>query len=322
MPVAAKPLLALPALLLLVAPMPTASAAPVCPPDNGNVWFLGVVYDATQRNDFVLEVDNFEFYLSTLRQTYCIPDSQAKILAFENNWTRNGKTYPAATEGAVKAELAAMGAAASLHPDSIFFYFQSSHGNVYAINVACPGGARALGSYAALRASPNESGTFLDCELGHALNSNFASHVRMFIAVDCSFCGGFSDSLTAASGTLEDDEIPRSSGVPGPNRVVMTGCAITTECFGSNGGGVSFKHLKRALTLTPTYCDGYSAAFPDVQGVNAPAKLHALDGKCTASEWFFAAVASAYTSLDVIGIQQQFRIKYGMPDLASDLVIR
>jgi hypothetical protein len=72
-------------------------------------------------------------------------------------------------------------------------------------------------------------------------------------------------------------------------------------------------------------CDGWTApGFPTIQGFDVPVNeeaFNAPDGRCTASEWFFGAVWSAYTSFDVIGIQQQFRIKYGFDSLADDILI-
>jgi hypothetical protein len=62
-----------------------------------------------------------------------------------------------------------------------------------------------------------------------------------------------------------------------------------------------------------------------VQGFDIPVQdplLNEPDGRCTASEWFFGAVWSAYDTLDEIGIQQQFRIKYGFDSLDDDILIR
>lgn len=313
----------LPALTLalaLLAAAPPAAPAQECS-GTSNVWFLGSVYDPEVREDFQRDVDNFELYKRTLQDTYCFPDEQAKIFAFFDDYTRNGVTYEPATKSNVLDQLALFGAAASAQPDAIFFQFHASHGLFYAANAAnCPG--RFGGSFAQLG-----EGSLFDCQLGAALNDHFADHVRMFVFVDCSFCGGFSDSLTAASGTVPDGQNTVSSGIPGPNRIVGTGCAITTECFGDpSAGGVSYKHLTRALTNSPTFCDGFTApGFPLVQGINTPVPNSALnpaDGRCTASEWFHAAVWSAYTSLDIIGIQQQYRLKYGFDSLEDDLLIR
>jgi len=314
---------------------PAPVAAVTCPPGNGHVWFLGVAYDSEQREDFILDIDNFEFFLAKLRTTYCIPDSQAKILAMENNFQHNGKTYGAATELAVKQELASMGTAASAFSDSIFFFFLSSHGTVYpsafTSNAAiqgpqsCAGGIRAVGSLSVLKPGSGQDGDLHDCELGAALNTNFNANVRMFVALDCSFCGGFSDSTTQVSGTVPDNSLPVSSGIPKAGRIVITGCAQTTECFGGSDGAVSYGHMKRTINLGLAYCDGFSVpGFPTFQGIDVPVKnnlLNAADGKCTASEWFFGAVQSSYATLDLIGIQQQFRIKYGFATLAEDLQI-
>lgn len=310
--------------LSVLAVQPAPAAAVTCPPSNGNVWFLGVVYDAEQRDDFILDIDNFEFYLAKLRTIYCIPDTQAKILAMENNFVRNGKTYTEGSEANVKSQIAAMGAAANAHPDSIFFFFLSSHGTF--TTLGCPGvGSHTPGSLSALKGGGGQNGNLVDCELGIALNTAFQPHVRMVVAIDCSFCGGFSDSLTAVSGTVPDDQLPRSAGVVGPNRIVISGCAITTECFGSAFGGVSYRHLKRTIDLGMIYCDGFTApGFPAVQGIDAPIKttlLNVPNGQCTASEWFFGAVQSTVSTFDAIGIQQQFRIKYGFTSLAEDIRI-
>jgi hypothetical protein len=109
----------------------------------------------------------------------------------------------------------------------------------------------------------------------------------------------------------------------------MTGCAMTTECFGSSpasNGGVSYYHLRRVLSAGVAACDGWTVpGFPTAYGLDVPvqgAPLKPPDGKCTATEWFFGAVNSAYQTLDEIAIQQQFRIKYGLPSLADDLLIR
>ena len=323
-------------------PAPTPTPQPTATPTAGpgtctaeHVYFMGVVYDSALREDFQADVRNFEYYLSRLRETYCIPDSQATILAMGNNWTdpQSGKTYTEASEANVKAELQRLGALASAHSDSLFFFFLSSHGIMYT-NAGWTGGPsecpidRTAGSLAGLKATGGETGELFDCELGTALTTNFAPTTRMFVFVDCSFCGGFSDSITAASGTISDGSVPRSSGIPAANRIVMTGCAITTECFGSTpaeNGGVSYHHLRNVMSGGVAACDGWTVpGFPTAYGLDVPVQgppVKALDGKCTASEWFFGAVWSAYSSVDVIGIQQQFRIKYGMPSLADDILI-
>jgi serine protease AprX len=300
-----------------------------CIPDH--VYFLAVVNDGnepgTPREDFQADMGNFEFFRDTLRTTYCIPDAQAQILAFTDGWVDGNGTpqspYPEASEANVKAELARLGAAASQHDDSIFFFFLSTHGIVYANAIGeCPV-ERVAGSYSGLKAGGGESGDFYDCELGDGLNDNFAPTTRMFVSVDCSVCGGFSDSVTAASGTVPDGSVPVSAGVVGPNRIVVTGCAMTTECFGSDAaenGGVSYHHFRNVSSIEA--CDGWTApAFPTVQGVDLPTRDRPTDGTCTASEWFFAAVNDAYVSQDELGIQQQFRIKYGFESLEDDILI-
>lgn len=314
------------------------SLAEPCTETPDHVWFLGIAYDEEGREDFKADVRNFESFLSTLRGTYCIPESQATILAMEKDEEGNnykdavtGKTYAEGTENNLKAELRRMGAEAGQHEDSQFFFFLSSHGLMWsgALGGACPE-TRIAGSFAALKDGDGvggENGDLDDCELGTELNDNFEPSTRMFVAVDCSFCGGFSDSLTAASGTIPDGSVPTSSGVPGPNRVVITGCAITTECFGSTPaeeGAVLYHHMQEVLDGTVP-CDGWTAPdFPQIQGFDVPVNgepFRALDGSCTASEWFFAAVWSAYESMDVIGIQEQFRIKYGIASLDEDPLI-
>jgi len=318
-------------------PTPTETVEPDpegCTGTADHVYFLGIVYDPELRDDFQEDIRNFEAFLGALRDTYCIPSSQATILAMDNNFTdaQTGKSYRAGTEANLKAELRRMGADASQHPDSQFFFFLSSHGLMWTgalTGGACPP-TRVAGSFSGLGGGGGQDGDFYDCELGTELNNNFSSETRMFVAVDCSFCGGFSDSLTAASGTVPDGSVPSPSGILGPNRIVVTGCAITTECFGSpaGGGGVTYRHMKRVLDgLTP--CDGWTApGFPIVQGFDVPvngAPFNPPDGVCTVSEWFFAAVWSAYNSSNIndraIGIQQQFRIKYGFATLAEDLVV-
>ena len=241
--------------------------------------------------------------------------------------------YPEASEANVKSELARLGALASQHSDSIFFYFLSSHGIMYGTDGGagvlseCPAD-RVAGSLSGLKGGDGETGDFFDCELGDALNAHFAPTTRMFVFNDCSFCGGFSDSITAASGTVPDGSVPRSSGIPAPNRIVMTGCAITTECFGSSpasNGGVSYYHLANVMEGGVAACDGWTVpGFPTVYGLDIPVNdplFNEPDGRCTASEWFFAAVNDAYEELDEIGIQQQFRIKYGFDSLDDDILI-
>jgi len=316
-------------------PTPVPTPTPTPDPSADHVYFLGVVNDGNEpgapREDFQADMRNFEFFLATLRQTYSIPDSQATILAFTNGWQDASgnplSPWDEASEANVKAELARLGAAASQHDDSVFFFFLSTHGIVYANAIGeCPI-TRVAGSLSGLKSGGGESGDFYDCELGDALNANFAPTTRMFVMVDCSVCGGFSDSLTAASGTIPDGGVPESAGVVGPNRIVATGCAMTTECFGSDeaaNGGVSYHHMREVLEQT-NGCDGWTApGFPTVQGFDLPVRdelLNPRDGRCTASELFFGAVNDAYVTQDVIGIQQQFRIKYGFASLADDLLI-
>jgi hypothetical protein len=321
-------------------PTATATAAPTpttpigCTPDN--VYFMGVVNDGNEpgepREDFQADVRNFEYYLSTLKQTYCIPDSQISMLAFTDGWKDAAgnplSPYPEASEANVKAEIARLGAAANQHSDSLFFFFLSSHGIVYTTGISeCPVD-RLAGSLSGLKSGNGETGDFYDCELGTALNTSFAPSTRMFVFVDCSVCGGFSDSLTAASGTIPDNSVPTSAGVVGTNRIVMTGCAMTTECFGSTpaeNGGVSYYHLRNVMEAGVAACDGWTVpGFPTFYGLDVPvqgAPLNPPDGRCTGSEWFFGAVFDAYAELDEIAIQQQFRIKYGFDSLADDILI-
>ncbi len=299
---------------------------------SGHSWFVGIVYDAEQRDDFAVDIEHFERFADELGETHCIPPEQSTILGFDEG-----------SEANLKAELRRVATEAKEHDDSQLFFFLSSHGNassglLSAIGAsACPP-TRVVGSYAALKESSGEAGSsgedgFLDdCELGDEL-ARFEPSTRMFVAVDCSFCGGFSDSLTAASGTLPDGGVPTSSGVPGPRRVVITGCAITTECFGSRKGGNLYRHMDGVLSDDVAACDGWTApAFPQVQGADVPVR-GATDGRCTASEWFFASVNRAYTQPGEIGnfehhidhvlsIQQQFRIKYGFDSLDQDILIR
>lgn len=312
-------LLLLPALAFVAAdpdPPDAPDASDTACGDAPPAWFLGVAHDDALRDDFQEDVDHFEYFLERLRQNHCIPDDQAQILAFWDDYTRNGKTYDAATEQNAKDTLAAFGAAASQEPEATLFYFHSSHGMAYGAVAppGCDGAIRPVGSYANLR-----NGNMYDCELGRALNDGFADHVRMAIFVDCSFCGGFSDSLTAASGTLDDDGV-LPSGVVAPDRIVFTGCAITTECFGGSDGAVSYGHMRWILEGSISDMDGWTVpGFPLVYGVNAPAPIGTTDGRATVSEWVFRSVWDTYNDLDAIGIQQQYRLKYGMDSLQEDI---
>lgn len=320
-----------------------------CTGTPDHVWFLGIVYDepipGTNRpksDSFKIDVRNFESFLSTLRKSYCIPKRQATILAMEKDDQGNDyrdpfldTTYAEGSEANLKAELLRMGEESSQYQDSQFFFFLSSHGNIFngALHLsACPP-TRLAGSFSALKESrtdddESEDGLLYDCELGDELSpppvGSFSEGTRMFLAIDCSFCGGFSDSLTAVSGTVPDGSVPTPSEVPGPNRVVITGCAITTECFSTFRGGTPYSHMMRVLD-GEIVCDGWTApGFPKVQGFDLPvngAPFNQPDGRCTASEWFFAAVESAYSRRDKVAIQQQFRIKYGFDSLSDDLVI-
>jgi subtilisin family serine protease len=302
-----------------------------CAGTPDHVYFLGIAYDSEGRDDFKADVRNFETFRETLRGTYCIPDSQATIFAMDGTMkdSVSGRSYAEGSEANLKAEIRRMGAEANQYPDSQFFFFLSSHGNVW--SGALPGSAcpqtRVLGSFSALKEGNGEDGQFDDCELGDELNESFEPDTRMFVAVDCSFCGGFSDSVTAVSGTIPDGSIPTSAGVVGPGRVVVTGCAQTTECFGStpaSDGAVLYHHMREVLEGGIPACDGWTApGFPDVQGFDVPVNdqgFNTPDGRCTGSEVFFGAVNSAYQSGDPIAIQEQFRIKYGLDSLADDIV--
>lgn len=314
------------ALLALALVPPPAAPVAVCPPSNSHVWFLGVVDDSEERADFKQDVFNFEAFLTELRDVYCIPPAQAKILAFDGNFTTGPNSNPTyhlyteASEQNVKSYLASFGTAANAHTDSLFFFFLSSHGLAYSYPLASCGVLRTYGSFSALHSSgPGQDGVFYDCELGNELNTKFDPDVRMLVAVDCSFCGGFSDSLAAASGTVPDGA-PQSSGIPRDNRIVWTGCAMTTECFGGGvyGGAVFYDNLRQVLNNGIASCDGWTApGFPAAQGINVPIR-GAMDGKCKASEWFYAAVFESYLSpIQPIGIQEQFRMKYYVPTKAA-----
>jgi hypothetical protein len=316
-------------------PTPTPEPTPTPVACTDHVYFLGVVNDGNApgepREDFQADMANFEYYLSTLRQTYCIPETNASILAFTDGWADGQgnplSPYPEASEANVNAEIARLGAAANLHDDSTFFFFLSSHGIVYATGISECATERVAGSFSGLKSGGGETGDFYDCELGDALNAHFKPTTRMYVFVDCSVCGGFSESLTAVSGTIPDNG-PVPAGVVAPNRIVMTGCAMTTECFGSSpasNGGVSYYHLRNVMEGGVAACDGWTVpGFPTVYGLDVPvqgAPFNPPDGRCTASEWFFGAVQDAYDELDEIGIQQQFRIKYGFSSLAQDILI-
>lgn len=294
---------------------------------NPNTWFIAVVSDAEQtngapRSDFEVDVDNFELFRENLQETYCFDDSHVKILAFKNAYERNGVTYEKATETAVKNQIAAFGAAASLAPNPQLFFILSSHGIVYP-RTTCPnGGRRVGGSLAALQSGGPNNGDLEDCELGHALNTSFPTDTEMVVMVDCSVCGGFSDSLTAASGTVPDLALPTPSGILGPNRIVITGCAVTTECFGGRDGAILYGHMRRIINAGIGACDGFTVPhFPLVQGIDLPEQTGARDGVCATSEPFFAAVDRAYDRGDLLGIQEQPRIKYGFATLAEDIAI-
>jgi len=310
---------ALPALIVLASFLLPASPgrADACLAGGRDAFFVGAVYDAQRREDFQLDVDHFEAFLQTLRATHCIPDERATIFAFDDGYVRNDIVYPDASEGAVVGRLE--GFAAVHEPGDILFFMLSSHGRFYADVQPC--GAAAVGSFAALGADPGTDGELHDCELGAALAA-FPEGTPMVIVIDCSFCGGFSDSITAISGTVPDDIATHASGVPADGRIVITGCAVTTECFGSATGGVLFSHMRDSIETGPSACDGYTAPlFPVVQGFNLPQRTLEPDGMCTASEWFFATIQSAYARRDPFDIQQQFRIKYGMSSIEEDIRI-
>ena len=310
------------AAMLLTALVAPGSAASASPCEGPPAAFVGVVYDSAMREDFILDVGNFRHFANALQGAYCFAEDSIRISAFDGSFVRDGYAYPAGTETRFKADLADIGAMAFGDPAMTVFVFLSSHGLVYGspTGTRCDGSAPAVGSFAALRPTPEDDGRLYDCELGQVLNAALPDQTRTFVAVDCSFCGGFSDSITAVSGTARDDALTATSGIPGPNRVVITGCAITTECFGGDDGGVLYGHMRAAMDMAG--CEGYTApGFPDVQGINVPLRIGWADGACTASEWFFGAVASAYESRGVIDIQEQFRIKYGFADLASDIRI-
>jgi hypothetical protein len=328
--------LALPlAALLVAASTPLAASASSSCTGKEDAWFLGIVYDAAERADFKQDFENFQYFLGELDDVYCIPAAQSEILAFDGAWSHAGNTYSGytpATEANVKSHLQDFGADASADDDATFFLFLSSHGLMYTQPLSTCPLARAYGSYAALGTGGSEDGLLHDCELGSLLGSEFDASIPKFVAVDCSFCGGFSDSLTAASGTVPDGAVRQSAGVVGNNRIVVTGCAITTECFGggSLGGALLYDAMRQVLSGGPAACDGWTApGFPLVQGVGAPMKntlVRPQDGTCTASEWFFASVWTSWQTGSVqsmaLSIQEQQRIKYRMPSLADDIVIQ
>lgn len=314
-------LLTLALLIVALVPASPTALADGCSAGAPPAWFLGVVYDAAKAAWARHDVQHMEGYLTKLREVYCIPSASGKVLAFEDDYTAQGKTYETGSEANVKSYLAQFGAAAADAEDPHFFFVLSSHGIMSAHT--CPEGLPRFGSLAALKDGGGQDGDLRDCELGHELTTRFPAATRMWIFADCSFCGGFSDSLTAVSGTVTDDAVPRPSGIVAPNRVVLTGCAITTECFGASGGSVTYNHLTAVLNGPIAMCDGWTApGFPLVYGANAPAQIGPVDGRCGASEWFYGAVNDAYTRLDYIGIQQQFRMKWGFTDVADDIVVK
>lgn len=296
------------------------AAATPCSSGAPDAWFVGVVYDSAEREDFKLDVFNFERFADEIATTHCMPSSNVAILAFDGSWSYAGTTYtsyPAATEAAFRAKVLDFGQDAEAAGGRLFV-FLSSHGIQYATK-SCPGGIRTGGSLSALRSGGGHDGNLYDCELGQTLNA-LAPSVQMVVAVDCSFCGGFSDSFTAASGTTPDHPSVVPSGVVAANRIVITGCSETTECFGSDGGGVLYKYMIQVLDKAVTACDGWTApGFPGIQGHATPVQSGPKDNVCDTSELYFAAVNEAYRDLDPIAIQEQFRIKYGFATLAQDI---
>ncbi len=311
------------AVLALVGVLVVPSSATAAPCDAGarQAFIVGIVYDRQQRSDFIMDVGNFRTFADTIGQRYCVPPANERLMAFDGTFVLDGVAYPRASETAFKQALAATGAAAARAVDPVVFVMLSSHGIAYGPGQGC--GVTSVGSRAALDADGAEDGALHDCELGAELAEHFAPGTDMVLLIDCSLCGGFSDSLTAVSGTVPDDEATSPSGVPGPHRIVITGCAVTTECFGDSdtgGGGVLFVHLRSVLERGVAACDGFtSPGFPALHGINTPVRLLDADGACTVSEWFFAAVDSAYRGLDPIDIQEQFRIKYGFDSLSADI---
>lgn len=312
--------------LTLVPLVPTAEAGCTDPPG----YFIGIVYDSNQhppRDDFQRDLKNIERMRSTLQSSYCMPSDQVRVFAFRGDWELNGKSYPAATESNLVTAIQDFGAQASGQDDAHLFVMLSSHGLTFPARLCPDGNFRGPLSFSALHGS-----NLYDCELGYALNQNVASDVRTYVGVSCSFCGGFSDSLTAVSGTVPDNAVPSSSGIPAPNRVVITGCAITTECFGGSQGSVLYGWMDyvrdRVVQASVTYCDGFTGAgFPDVQGFSVPvppvagSPANTPDGRCTISELLFSAMWYAYRGADAIAIEQQFRIKYGFDTLQDDILV-
>ena len=301
--------------------VPSSATAARCDAGARQAFIVGIVYDRQQRSDFAMDVGNFRSFADTIGQRYCVPPANERLMAFDGTFELDGIVHPPASEAAFKEALALTGAAAARVIDPVVFIMLSSHGIAYGPAQGC--GLTSIGSLASLGADGTEDGALHDCELGAALEEHFLPGTDMVLMIDCSLCGGFSDSVTAASGTIPDDAATSPSGVPAPNRIVITGCAVTTECFGdsgSGGGGVLFVHLRTVLERGAAACDGFtSPGFPTVHGVNTPVRLLEADGACTVSEWFFAAVDSAYRGLDSIAIQQQFRIKYGFDSLSADI---
>lgn len=310
-------LVAVPALLGLG----PAGAAPACsgPP----AAFVSVVYDSAARYDFQNDVEHFQAFAWQLRDTYCLPPERTTFLAFDGNFSVGGNPHGPGSEAAVKAAIADVGRAVVAQPDMTVFFMLSSHGNVTTSRPeSCHQGRASAGSFAALRGGDGEDGRLYDCELGRALHESIPGGTDTVVIVDCSFCGGFSDSLTAGSGSIPDDAATLPSGVPAPGRIVITGCAMTTECFGSQQGGVLYRYLREVSEGGPVMCDGLSApGFPALQGANAPLPMNAPDGRCTMSEWFFGAVRSVIDHRDAVGVQEQFRIKYGLESLERDLIV-
>lgn len=302
------------ALLLASVPASPGSAdAPACP-DGPPAFFLGAVHDSEAsppRQDFVEDLGHLETLVARLGEAYCLPADRTALLAFEG-----AHGHPAATEAAVRAAIEAFGSAATGLEGATFFLVVSGHGLARASPV-CPQGARPLASFVRL-----VEGDLVDCELGAWLGANLPVGVRVVAIVDCSLCGGFSDSLTPVSGTVPDMALAAPSGMVAPGRIVITGCALSTECWGGPDGSLLLSHLMTVLARGVPYADGMNApGFPQVEGLDLPTRTGPNDGRMTVSEWFFASVWHATTVADGQAVSQQPRMKYGFGSLADDVLV-
>lgn len=298
------------ALAILLAPfaLPAAPATGACP-GAAQASFVGLVHDDARATSFRADVGNLEEMRDLLLAPYACAD--AEILAFDADDAARGTL--AATEENLLAALARHGAAAASTQGSVLFLVISTHGLPYVGDPPCAAAAPRVGSVATLAGGDR----LHDCELADILATTLPAHGRAVIVVDCSLCGGFADAATVLDGRRV-----AQSGVAGPGRIVITGCTMTTECLGQPDGSILFRHLLRALRA-PHAADGTtSLGFPEVEDPVLPVRsplLRPQNGELEASEWFHAAAASALARGDLLGVQQQFRMRHGAGPAEPDL---